>query len=186
MLKCFDNLEALVTAAQKGSQEAQLELLKRFDPLFKKYAWLLQDEDALQELTLEFLIMIRNWDLTKMSHCQDGSMVYYISRSIRNQYIALSKGCKLQLRSTALSSFTDAAVHEMEYEYRTSDCYDQLFLDDIKQYLNDREYEIIVLHYIAGLSIAELAAKFGTSRQAINQCKNRGLAKLKEKMRSQL
>lgn len=45
--------------------------------------------------------------------------------------------------------------------------------------LTKKEYEIIKKHIIDDVPVEQLAQKMGTSRQAVNQSKNRALNKLR-------
>ena len=52
-------------------------------------------------------------------------------------------------------------------------------LSEAKMVLTKKEYEIIKKHIIDDVPVEQLAQKMGTSRQAVNQSKNRALNKLR-------
>ena len=52
-----------VREAQKGSEEAKLELVERFQPTIRANAWKLNREDGKEEMTLAFLEILESMNL---------------------------------------------------------------------------------------------------------------------------
>lgn len=59
----------LILLAQKGDKQAESELIQKYGPLINKYSR--QDgrlnEDCKQQLTLEFILAVRRFDLKRYS-----------------------------------------------------------------------------------------------------------------------
>lgn len=63
----MEQIYNLLIEAQNGSQEAEAQLIYQFEPLLNNLARQrgLLDEDCKQHLTLEFLLAIRRFDLSR-------------------------------------------------------------------------------------------------------------------------
>lgn len=160
------------------NEEAYLQLLEMFDKLLKKYARLLGSEDAYEELRLFFFELLDKMRQNGLSSKSDGYAVSYISKSVKNQYIALSKArkaCKDDL-------FSDISEEQMIYVEQISATDDR---ESISSYfpsqnkLSEREVEILYNFFVDGYSIEEIAQRLNISRQAVNQSKNRALSKIR-------
>ena len=68
-----------VREAQKGSEEAKLELVERFQPTIRANAWKLNREDGKEEMTLAFLEILESMNLEKLRSREDGVIVSYFS-----------------------------------------------------------------------------------------------------------
>lgn len=76
---------------QLPDESAALQLLELFDKLLKKYANLLGTEDAYEDLRLFFLDLLAQLKGKGIRNDNDGYIVSYISKSVKHQYIAMSK-----------------------------------------------------------------------------------------------
>ena len=91
--------------------DAALQLLEMFDKLLKKYARLLGTEDAYEELRLFFFELLDKLKSKELCSDSDGYAVNYISKSVKNQYIALSKARNSRREDT----FSDMSEEQMIY-----------------------------------------------------------------------
>lgn len=168
-----------VKSYQAGNQESALEILQTFAPLLKKHAYWLHTEDAYEELQCSLLEAIKNMNLSRLSSVSQGVMVRYIQKTIRSQYIRISK------RRNKISSevmLDDLNTYDtLQYIQRCSnaDDYSHLLFSDARQILTKTEYQVIWLLYHENYSAAQAARMLGKTRQAVNQVKKRGLEKLK-------
>jgi len=159
--------------------DAALRLLEMFDKLLKKYARLLGTEDAYEELRLFFFELLDRLKRKKLCSNSDGYAVSYISKSVKNQYIALSKARNSRREDT----FSDLSEEQMIYVEQTAATDDRV---DISVYfprdnnLSDREKTILQLFFVDDYSIEEIAKQLNISRQAVNQAKNRALNKIRK------
>lgn len=160
------------------NDDACLTLVDTFDKLLKKYARLLNYEDAYEELRLFFLELIFHIKEKGICTDNDGYIVSYISKSVKNQYIALSKKQKLG----AVSTFSDLSEEQFIYVEQLIATKDRT---DISEYFPHKvpltAREILILRQIFEdeFSVDEVAQKLGVSRQAINQAKRRALTKIR-------
>lgn len=169
-----------ILAYQGGDANAALELVEKFRPLIKRYAFFLHREDSFEDLQCFLLSMLKTWDMSRLSSTDDATIIRYIANSVKNEYMALSKQ-KGKERGT--SYLEDATVPQViEYEQRTStwDQYNQLTLQDLHKVLNQYELAIIYAIYFEQQSVAEVAQQKHKTRQAINQTKIKALQKLKK------
>lgn len=165
---------------QGGDANAALELVEKFKPLIKRYAFFLHREDSFEDLQRFLLSMLKTWDTSRLSSTDDATVTRYIANSVKNEYIALSKQ-KAKERGT--SYLEDATLPQaLEYAQKTSTCdqYDQLTLQDLHKVLNEYEFAIVYAIYFEQRSVAEVARQKHKTRQAINQTKIKALQKIKE------
>jgi len=66
------------------------ELLNVFNPLLKKYAYLLSYENALDDLRGDFVKLINNIDLADMAEADDFTLLSYIRKSVYDSYLKKS------------------------------------------------------------------------------------------------
>lgn len=168
-----------IIAYQGGDSNAALELVEKFKPIIKRYAFFLHREDGFEDLQCFLLSMLKTWDTSRLSSTDDATVIRYIANSVKNEYIALSKQ-KAKERGT--SYLEDATVPQaIEYAQKTSTCdqYDQLTLQDMHKVLNEYEFAIIYAIYFEQQSVAEVARQKHKTRQAISQTKIKALKKLK-------
>lgn len=159
-------------------ETAALQLLEMFDKLLRKYARQLGTEDAYEELRLFFFELLDGLRNKKVRGDNDGYAVSYISKSVRNQYIALSKARNMRKED----SFSDMSEEQLIHIERIAatddktDIYSYLPSDDK---MSAREKEILRLFFVDEYSIEEIAQKMNISRQAVNQAKNRAIKKIR-------
>lgn len=159
--------------------DAALQLLEMFDRLLKKYARLLGTEDAYEELRLFFFELLNRLKLKNLCGNSDGYAVSYISKSVKNQYIALSRARNSRKEDT----FSDMSEEQMVYVEQIAATDGRV---DISSYfpsenrLSVREKAILQLFFVDEYSIEEIAQQLSISRQAVNQAKNRALNKIRK------
>lgn len=158
-------------------EDACIELLNRFNKLLKKYSRLLNYEDAYEDLRLFFIELVTKLKDSKILHKGDGYLVNYINASVKHHYIALSKGNRNS--PILLSEISDEQKHYLEYatvqelESKLTDYF------PCNEALSERERLILIMHFVQGYSISEIAACLGVSRQAVNQAKVAAINKIK-------
>lgn len=159
--------------------DAALQLLEMFDKLLKKYARLLGTEDAYEELRLFFFELLDKLKSKELCSDSDGYAVNYISKSVKNQYIALSKARNSRREDT----FSDMSEEQMIYVEQiaaTDDRVDISLYFPLGNKLSEREKVILQQIFVDEYSIEEIAQQLNISRQAVNQAKNRALNKIRE------
>ena len=103
---------------------------------------------------------------------EDKQVLSYFSKSLKNEYIRLSK------KNDREKSNQDYNYEEIVWGHNLIESNIEV-LDAIKN-LNSYEKSIIKRVVLNGDSVSEVAKKTGKSRQAINQVKNRAISKLKK------
>lgn len=158
-------------------EDACVELLNRFDRLLKKYSRQLNYEDAYEDLRLFFIELVMKLKNSDLIQKGDGYLVNYISTAVKHHYIALSKN-KRKL-PILLSEVSEEQQHHIEYttaqelETKLSEYF------PYNETLSENERKILIMHFVQGYSISEIAAHFGISRQAVNQAKIAAINKIK-------
>lgn len=72
---------------QGGDANAALELVEKFKPLIKRYAFFLHREDSFEDLQRFLLSMLKTWDTSRLSSTDDATVTRYIANSVKNEYI---------------------------------------------------------------------------------------------------
>lgn len=159
----------LITKSQEGNENATLLLIKKFDPLLRKYAYKLYYEDAYNDLLVDFIELIHNLQLDHIYNKSEGCIVSYICTSIRASYIKKLIGIK---KLKVYISFSELSDNELYYADVLSSTYDEYFhheLPDIhNMMLTAAELSVIKMIFCFGYTVKEVASAYGISRQAVN------------------
>lgn len=143
--------------------------IETFNPLIKKYSRLLQYNEAESDLTTALIII-----LCKMPRLQNQALIVgYVAKSLKNEYIALSKKRQRQanhelLRDEVLVSEDGDLDIELTVDVKNA----------LSKLTENQKY-IIYLKYYLDYSDAEIASILNISRQAVNKLKRAALQKLK-------
>ena len=157
-------------------ESAELEMLQRFERLLRKYARLLNYEDAYSDLVAFFLELLLSDNIKKLEGKPDAVIVNYIDTAVKNEYIKLSKLAKRKYVLYSELDDQERFAVETHYTYRQPE---QLsWTIDSKKLTNWEKY-VLKMIFECGLTIQEIAELSGKSRQAINQTKLKALAKLR-------
>lgn len=176
----LENKIYLLIKQSRETNEALLELLEMFEPLLKKYSFMLEYEDAYHDLQVYLIEVIKKLSVKDLVHIEDKYYLSYIKKSINSKYLKLSK--KIQDIKNYTLEITDDETNVEEYIDAANpviDNYTLLFFNDMKEFLTENEYDTIKMFYYEKRSISEIAEIKQVSRQYINQCKLNALKKLK-------
>ena len=170
-----------IVEAQQGCEQSTLDLIRTFSPLLKKYARLLNTEDAYEDLQCFFIDFIKNTNTCGLNSSSNGAIINYISKMIYHQYIALSKVNRKRQATVYIQDMNE--YDTMQYDSRCGeyDEYRRLLIYDLKRTLTTKEFSVIYALIFKELSVAEVAEKQGISRQAVNQMKNGAIKKLRSR-----
>ncbi len=179
-MEIYRNLFELIVSAQNKDTDALEQLVIKFMPLLKKYATLLETEDALQELQVNFIVLLLKMKPECLRGKEDKYIVSYLKKSVYNDYICLSKSNRKYRRThwfeCDMKQEVIACVDKQTAVYNQ---YNGLLQDELKRLLTGVEYEVICLHYIFNYHIGEIATMKKVSKQTENKTKNRALAKIR-------
>lgn len=170
-----------ILAAQNGDHSALLYLIQKFQPLLKRYTLKLDYEDAENDMLLEFIELIYNISLDTLRSTSDGTIVRYIAKAIQNTYY--SKIGKRKLQNQDILSWE--VLFESQKTQGGSSYIDidrWMFVDFLKSCpcITNKEMWVLYKVYYEGYTSSDLATMPGSTKQNINQIKNRGLAKLRK------
>lgn len=73
------------------------------------------------------------------------------------------------------SDLNENELYYIESMSSTSDVYDDVELSFMENLLTKQELAVIKMLYFSGYTVTEIGNIYGTSRQAVNQMKNRAL-----------
>lgn len=172
-------LKHLIEDAQHSDQEATLKLVQLFLPCIKKYTrWMNYDEDFKSDMTLALIELIQSIKLEKLKNSSDQVLIAYVSKSLYHQYIILSQNKKSLISHE--TSIDEIQAYSLPLAHSTPTTYEEIELKHIlSKALTKKECFCVTKIVVEGYSAAEIATYLGISKQAVNQCKQRALCKLK-------
>lgn len=150
------------------SQEIILIKIKKFEPIIKKYSRKLNYDGAETDLIITLMKILNKLPNNK----NEKIITSYIAKSIKNEYIKLSK--KNQLITQNEIFFEIEPVGDSNLDMET--------IIDIKnalKILTTNQRRVIKLKMYYGYSDAEIAAKLNITRQAVNKTKKAALKKIR-------
>ena len=169
----------MISEYQSGNDRTLMELIEYFQPLLKKYAFMLGYQDAYNNLLMEFIEFLQKMPLTALNSANDGTIVEYIRVTVANFYRAEVKKI-IKKKNEILMSELSESQQSVVYN-QNSGCDDTfLFEYELDKILNEEEKEIIYLIYVLEFTSYDIAKMKNKTRQAINQKKKRALNKLRE------
>lgn len=172
----------MIERAKANDGDAMVDIIERFSPMLRKYARLLQYEDAYEDLVVELIEFIQKFQPDKLMIKNDGAIVNYIGITFRNKYLFLAKRhSTASTLEVTESDLTDAQKHVVE-NTTTAPANERLDVTAYlsKRILTPRQERVIMRHYYEGYSISQIAKQDGVSRQNINRIKKSALDKLRE------
>lgn len=161
-------LYALIKLA-KEYPDKMLDLIQRFLPLIKKYAFLLKNEDAQYDLTLAFIEIIYKYP-KNADNSQDKYILSYLKKSVRHAYIALSK---------KIAKNSHIYLEDVSNIEPTTIDNSKLEIIDFIKHLTKKQKDVIWLKYMCDYSNTEIAKLLNITRQAVNQIEKRAVNTLK-------
>ena len=175
-------LSTLIARSQSGDKDSLMTLIKKFEPLLKKYASKCDCEDAHSELLLSFItLIVKAIDVDCFSCFDERGVLKYIKSSIHHAYIAFSKR-QYKLHLEIPFSYFETLENPMPFDNYISE-YDDYFaaeLESLSNILTPKETEVIKLVYVLGYPSKKAAEILRISSSAVSQIKNRALNKLKK------
>lgn len=157
-----------------------LGLIKAFEPLLKKYARILNYEDAFYDLQLKFIDFIYKFDTDSFSPKNDKYVLAYISKSIKNKFSTILAQKKFSIIEYKMCDLSDVEKENVEIASSCMDSYINLYIEDIQKVLSEHEFIIFYETTILGKTSQYVATKMGVTRQAVNQNKRRSQSKLRK------
>lgn len=141
-----------------------------FGKLIKHYAYKFENREDREDVEAELWSFL--YGLIKSGR---GISQRYLAVAIRNKYIAISKAYQEKLKNETNSSNFYGKVKSERF-------IEEIEIRDLLDKLGVKQREVVVLHYVSGLSFEEIAKKYGCSRQASTRLCNRGIKELRKKL----
>ena len=172
-----ESIYEIIKGVQNKNEYLTIVFIKKFSPIFRKYANSLHYEDAYEEIKASVYEAVMKMNLSKMNQSSP-FLLSYIQKICFTKYVELSK----KHNRTSAIPFS-ALTEEQEYclfsSLNETDQYTQILLSDLKQVLTKSEIEVIYKLFFCDDTVSELAGKKQKSRQTINRTKKRALKKLR-------
>lgn len=166
----YDLLDIIIKAKRKDNESIH-NILIIFENIINKYSRLLDGEDTKQDLNLFLIKLINNINLDSNSQYNNKQLLSYISKSLKNEYIRLSKKkCKIHM----FEQLDDDKITNKSINLDTN-----IEILDTLNHLTEYERWILSQIFFSGYTVNELSKTLRKSRQSVNQVKKRALDKLK-------
>lgn len=169
-----------IQSYQNGDTSAAWYMVQKFTPLLKHYAYLVCKEDAFEDLQCAFLSLLKNLPLDKLTSREDGAIINYIKKSVRNAYISISKDKAKEEIVDYIDDLPTPAIAVFNKRNSQLDSHESLIQSDMRAVLTENEYNVLYRLYFEQQSVSEIAIHMNKTRQAINQTKMRAIEKLRQ------
>lgn len=177
-------LKEWIINAQHNDDNSMINLINKFDPLFKKYAWKLYHEDSYTDIVAFFIELIHSINVKKLTNPSDPGIITYINRAVHNYYCHKVKEIVRQKQEIVMADLTSEQMHLLQSKSSTTDSINVFAELELEKYLTQKEYIVIYLIFSEGYSAEDIAKIKNQSRQSINQTKKRALEKIKKNIMS--
>jgi len=164
-----EDLLIQIKKAKRGNKESMMYIIKKFDPLIKKYTRKLNYEDADSELVEKIIEII--YKIPELEN--EGLSVSYIYKSITNEYIRLSKQNNIWLSTIYLDVDLIDNIPQSNND-SNSDFFELLVP------LNFQEKQVIIYKYYYGYKASDIAKIMKLSRQSIYKKEKKAIKLIKE------
>lgn len=146
-----------------------LDAIKIFNPLIRKYSRMLNYCEAETDLIIALINIFRR--LPKSEN--NAIIIGYIAKSLRHEYISLSRRRQMQLRNEYITDEVFVPEKSLRDIELTMDIKNALAM------LTYNQKRIIYSEYYLGYSDSEMASLLNISRQAVNKSKRASIRKLR-------
>lgn len=176
-----------IVNAQNDSEQ-MYQLIKKFDPLIRKYSYRLRYEDAYSDIVLLFIEKIQKVNLNTLKSTNDNSMLKYIKKLVQNiSYNLYYHSTHTSvIPSFSLSEFENSDLsgikQKLDCYYSTTDECPIVTTDFLECNLTPYQANIIKYIFLKDYSIKQVSKIYGVSEEAITISKNRALKKLKKNL----
>jgi RNA polymerase sigma factor (sigma-70 family) len=169
------NLSVLYKEASKGNKDSMVKIIKKFNPLIKKYSNKLIYDGADTDLIICLIETIQD---NHVDFNADKYVVGYISSTIYHKYINLSKkNMSIVNNETELNDYVISNYKLDQYEDIVNN---YIFISNLLDKLPHNQKQIIKKIFFNDLAVVELAKQLNISRQSVNRTKNRALKNLRK------
>lgn len=172
----------LIRSAQEGNQDEMLLLIGKFSGLLKKNGRKLRYEDAENDLTADFIELIKTYQFEKLNNSSDGAIVNFLARSVYRFYL---KRLQVLIEKTpsviSIEDLTPTQKDHLSVQISVENEMSVSLLISGSQ-LTQKEIYVLTAIYEKGCSVSKLADLLHVSRQNVNQIKKRAEKKLRKRL----
>lgn len=161
----------IVKAIKDGEKDQFVLIVKRLEPLIKKYMRLLykdEKEDTRSEMILAIWEAIINIEYVE----EEGQVILYLCRALYNKYMELYKKSRKKHDYEANTE----NISEMNIEYIENQYADIITKKDMENVISVYQGIKKSIYYdmiIANISDSKIAEKYGVTRQYVNRLRKR-------------
>jgi len=160
--------------AGEGDEECVLEIIQKFMPSILKFSKELGYEEAQTDLIIGLLESMGKIKRNINSDSQDGMVVTYLYRLLKNKKIDLFRK---NVKGKDQRVVDIEKIGELAYE---DDFEDHFAMDELLESLTIKQQTVLKLKYFYGYSDVEIGKVLDVSRQSVNKIKMRAIEKLRE------
>lgn len=181
-----EDIQSLVTRAQKNEAGAATELIERLTPLIhasirRYYFGRESREDLLQEGCLKLLELLQRFDASR-------GIPYLGYVKVQLKYFYMEKG-RYSKKEAAVNPTEGEGVLVEGLPDKSSNLEEHLVQRETERTLaaairelSNQQRRVILLYYGWGMDMRQIAKRLGVHYQTVVKTKERGLKKLKEKI----
>ena len=172
-----NSITELVRRAQKGDVEAFGELYENFRVSIYRYMFYrTSDTQTADDLTSEvFLRMIRNLAGYQVQEATFQAWLFQIAHNLLTDHYR-----KMSVRNHVSLEEQGMSVQEADSSTAAERSLNSVTLRQALNRLTSEQRDVIVLRFVAGMPIAEVAQALNKSEDAIKGLQRRGLAELRQ------
>lgn len=170
----------------QNNSEQMYQLIKKFNPLIRKYSYKLGYEDAYADIVVRFIEKIQKINLNTLKSTDDNSMLKYIKKLVQNisNNLFYQSSHTSVIPSLSLSEFENSDLsgikQKLDHYYSTTDEYPIIITNFLDCNLTPYQADIIKYIFLKDFSVKQVSKIYGVSEEAITISKNRALKKLKK------
>jgi RNA polymerase sigma factor (sigma-70 family) len=157
------NLKTLLGAMRTESDINALEsIIKKFEPLVKKYAKQLNYDVAESDIKIFLIELVYRLKPQTIQSYSDGELVNYIKKSIKNKTIDLWRKSSSDIEEISIDETTTQIACDYSFESTS-------FVQESLTVLSEKQRIVVIAKFIFGYSDVEIAKVLNISRQAVNK-----------------
>lgn len=170
----------LIVRAQRGSREAAAQLYELYhDEIYRFLAYRTGDSDSAADLTGEvFLKMVEALPNYRSNGAPFRAWLYQIARNLAIDHFRRGKSHPQENLSENHQAVNETPEETVQSRSQVQELYIAL------QRLPEDQRDVLVLRFLNGLPLAEVARILHRSEDAIKGLQRRGLIALREEMKS--
>ena len=153
-------------------------LITRLGPLLRKYAGLLHEEDAFDDLVADFIQKFYEMRSDTFHGRADGEIFNYLKAAVKSLFEERRRNQMKHVREIVFTALSDAELLDVERLAAESDIYFRDTLLSPLDLLTPKQKALLILRYEKNWPVAKIAAKASVSPSTVNRMEKRALHNL--------